>query len=204
MIATRTFTVTLLDAISTLASSIPEATSRAAVVSTFQTGSGTSTNMNANEVIANRAIELLGGHRGERSQVHPNDHVNLGQSSNDVIPSVIQIAAAAGIGDELMPALEVLERSPRARAEDTGQVVKTRRTHRQDATPIRLGQECLGWAGHVERCRRRCDEALAALALFCTVWTIGCPAGGSSSASAGAGTSRRWKTTAPGTTPASS
>src|SRR5262249_46875619 len=112
-------------------------------IDVFQTGSGTSTNMNANEVIANRANELLGGTRGSRTPVHPNDHVNLGQSSNDVIPTAIHLAAATGIDRRLLPALAELEASLRGRAEAFWGVVKTGRTHLQDATPIRLGQEFL-------------------------------------------------------------
>ena len=118
-------------------------------VDIFQTGSGTSTNMNANEVIANRAIELLGGKRGEKT-VHPNDHVNKGQSSNDVIPTAIHIAALDGIRNQLAPALRELrdELSQKARAFDS--VLKIGRTHLQDATPIRLGQEFGGYASQVE------------------------------------------------------
>src|SRR3984893_5725437 len=133
------------------------------IVDVFQTGSGTSTNMNANEVLSNRAIELLGGVKGSRTPVHPNDHVNLGQSSNDVIPSAIQVAAAMDIQSHLVPALQTLEDSLRSKADEFWPVVKTGRTHIQDATPIRLGQEFLGYAGQVERARRRCAEALAAL-----------------------------------------
>ncbi len=134
------------------------------IVDVFQTGSGTSTNMNANEVIANRAIELLGGVRGSRTPVHPNDHVNLGQSSNDVIPTAIQVAAAVSIHEDLIPALRTLEASLLRKSEEFWPVIKTGRTHLQDATPIRLGQEFLGYAGQVERARRRCDEAIATLA----------------------------------------
>src|SRR5450759_5414471 len=134
------------------------------VVDIFQTGSGTSTNMNANEVISNRAIETLGGERGSRSPVHPNDHVNMSQSSNDVIPTAIHVDAAVAINDELLPGLEVLETSLRRKAEEFWPVIKTGRTHLQDATPIRLGQEFLGYAGQVERARRRCEEAIATLA----------------------------------------
>jgi fumarate hydratase class II len=133
------------------------------VVDVFQTGSGTSTNMNANEVISNRAIELLGGEKGSRTPVHPNDHVNLGQSSNDVIPTAIHIAAAVDIHDRLIPALQRLEDSLRRRSEDFWGVIKTGRTHLQDATPIRLGQEFLGWAGQIERGRRRAATALEEL-----------------------------------------
>jgi len=130
------------------------------VVDVFQTGSGTSTNMNANEVISNRAIELLGGEKGSRTPVHPNDHVNLGQSSNDVFPSAIHVAAGVEIRDRLIPALERLEASLRRQSEKQWEVIKTGRTHLQDATPIRLGQEFLGWAGQVERGRRRAATAL--------------------------------------------
>jgi fumarate hydratase class II len=133
------------------------------VVDVFQTGSGTSTNMNANEVISNRAIELLGGEKGSRTPVHPNDHVNLGQSSNDVFPSAIHVAAAVDIHDRLIPALQRLEDSLRRRSEAFWGVIKTGRTHLQDATPIRLGQEFLGWAGQVERGRRRAGAALGEL-----------------------------------------
>ena len=133
------------------------------IVDVFQTGSGTSTNMNANEVISNRAAELLGAPKGSGGPVHPNDHVNMGQSSNDVIPTAIQVAAAQGIAEDLEPALQVLERALRAKGEELWPVVKTGRTHLQDATPIRLGQEFLGFAGQVERARRRCAEAAGAL-----------------------------------------
>jgi fumarate hydratase class II len=130
------------------------------VVDVFQTGSGTSTNMNANEVIGNRAIELLGGTLGSRTPVHPNDHVNLCQSSNDVIPTAIHVAGAATLSRDLLPALDLLESSLRTRSRDLWPIVKTGRTHLQDATPIRLGQEFLGWAGQVERAQRRCRQAL--------------------------------------------
>jgi fumarate hydratase, class II len=133
------------------------------IVDVFQTGSGTSTNMNANEVITNRAIELLGGKVGSRTPVHPNDHVNLGQSSNDVIPTAIQVSAAVAIHEDLIPALRILEASLRRKADEFWPVVKTGRTHLQDATPIRLGQEFLGYAGQVERASERCEAAIATL-----------------------------------------
>jgi len=132
------------------------------VVDIFQTGSGTSTNMNANEVIANRAAELLGGQRGSKL-VHPNDHVNLGQSSNDVIPTAIHLSALLAIGEELVPALSALQASLAAKAQEFWPVVKTGRTHLQDATPIRLGQEFLGYAGQVERAIRRLERAATEL-----------------------------------------
>ncbi len=124
------------------------------VVDIFQTGSGTSTNTNANEVIANRAIELLGGERGSKL-VHPNDHVNLCQSSNDVIPTAIHLAALLLIGEEFLPALETLQQALAAKAKTFHSVMKTGRTHLMDATPIRLGQEFAGYGGQVERAIRR-------------------------------------------------
>ncbi len=158
-----------------LDSSIAEAIERAArdvadgalddqfVVDVFQTGSGTSTNMNANEVISNRAIQLVGGKIGSRTPVHPNDHVNLCQSSNDVIPSAMQLAALIGIREDLIPAMEGLQRALRHKAEEFMPIVKTGRTHLQDATPIRLGQEFLGYAGQAERSIRRLRYAEAEL-----------------------------------------
>src|SRR5256886_2639319 len=120
------------------------------VLDIFQTGSGTSTNMNANEVIANRAGELLGGSRGSR-KVHPNDHVNFGQSSNDVIPTAIHLSALVSIEYDLIPALRGLQIALEEKAEEFMPVIKTGRTHLQDATPIRLGQEFQGYAGQIER-----------------------------------------------------
>jgi fumarate hydratase class II len=136
------------------------------VVDIFQTGSGTSTNMNANEVISNVAIESLGGELGSRNPVHPNDHVNKGQSSNDVFPSTIHLAAAGAIKDNLLPALKELEDSLRAKSEEFWGVVKTGRTHLQDATPIRLGQEFLGYAGQLEFAGKRAEKALAELSVL--------------------------------------
>ncbi len=129
------------------------------VLDIFQTGSGTSTNMNANEVIANRSTQILGGDIGSRI-VHPNDNVNRGQSSNDVIPTAIQVAAAHGIAMELIPALERLQVALAAKSETFWDVIKTGRTHLQDATPIRLGQEFLGHAGQMERAVRRLRHAV--------------------------------------------
>ena len=133
------------------------------VVDLFQTGSGTSTNMNANEVIANRAIQLAGGRVGTRIPVHPNDHVNMGQSSNDVIPTAIQVAAALAIDGDLQPALAELEASLRDRSAELDGVVKPGRTHLQDATPVRLGQVLLGYAAQVATARRQLASALDAL-----------------------------------------
>ena len=133
------------------------------VVDIFQTGSGTSTNTNANEVIANRATELLGGDRGSRL-THPNDHVNTCQSSNDVIPTAIHLAALIGIKEELVPAAEALRDALKAKAEEFWPVIKTGRTHLQDATPIRLGQELWGYAGQMERALGRVEYAAKELA----------------------------------------
>jgi fumarate hydratase class II len=120
------------------------------VLDIFQTGSGTSTNMNANEVIANRASELLGGSRGSR-KAHPNDHVNFGQSSNDVIPTAMHLSALVSIEHDLVPALQQLQAALQQKADEFMPIIKTGRTHLQDATPIRLGQEFLGYAGQIER-----------------------------------------------------
>jgi fumarate hydratase, class II len=120
------------------------------VVDVFQTGSGTSTNMNVNEVIAGRANEILNGKRGGKSPVHPNDHVNLGQSSNDVIPSAIHIAALLQIRDQLLPALEVLHEELKEKSEAFREIRKIGRTHLQDAVPITLGQEFSGYARQSE------------------------------------------------------
>ena len=129
------------------------------VVDVFQTGSGTSTNMNANEVIANRAIELLGGKRGDRKLVHPNDHVNHGMSSNDAIPTATHIACCLEINEQLIPALKDLQKALEQKSEEFWDVIKTGRTHLQDATPIRLGQEFLGYAGQMERAIERAHHA---------------------------------------------
>ena len=134
------------------------------VLDIFQTGSGTSTNMNANEVIANRAIQLLGGTVGSRSPVHPNDHVNLGQSSNDVIPTAIHVAALVAIERELLPALEVLRAALTAKAEEFDHIAKAGRTHLQDATPVRLGQEFGGYASQMGHGIRRVAAVRPALA----------------------------------------
>ena len=133
------------------------------VIDVFQTGSGTSTNMNTNEVIANRATELMGGERGARL-VHSNDHVNMCQSSNDVIPTAIHLAALIQMEEKLVPALESLQRSLEEKSREFWPVIKTARTHLQDATPIRLGQEFLGYAGQAERALRRLKHAQEELA----------------------------------------
>ncbi len=116
----------------------------------WQTGSGTQTNMNANEVISNRAIEILGGEVGSKKPVHPNDHVNMGQSSNDTFPTVMHIAAVEEAHHELLPALEHLYAALDAKANDFMSIVKIGRTHLQDATPMTLGQEFSGYAKQIE------------------------------------------------------
>ena len=133
------------------------------VLDIFQTGSGTSTNMNANEVISNRAIELAGGTIGSRDPVHPNDHVNHGQSSNDVIPTAIHVAAGTAMNEELIPALNHLSAALAAKAKAFDGVVKIGRTHLQDATPIRLGQEFSGYAAAAELSAMRANKAVRAL-----------------------------------------
>jgi fumarate hydratase class II len=130
----------------------------------YQTGSGTSTNMNANEVIAARANRILGKSRGEEGAVHPNDHVNRGQSSNDVIPTAIHVAALTQIETELLPALRDLAAALSGKAEEFDGVVKTGRTHMQDAVPIRLGQEFSGYASQVEHAVQRVENTKPHLA----------------------------------------
>jgi fumarate hydratase, class II len=127
----------------------------------FQTGSGTSTNMNANEVIAHVAAQAKGASQGKK--IHPNDHVNFGQSSNDVIPTALHIAAALAIKEDLLPALRTLKASLEKKSKEFWGIIKTGRTHLQDATPIRLGQEFLGYAGQIERGIKRSEQALAEL-----------------------------------------
>jgi fumarate hydratase, class II len=134
----------------------------------FQTGSGTSTNMNVNEVLSNRAIEILGGERGSKTPVHPNDHVNFGQSSNDTIPTAIHVAAYGALAEDLEPALVHLAETLESKAAELDDVVKIGRTHLQDAVPVRLGQEIGGWARQVRLGVERlaaARERLAELAL---------------------------------------
>jgi len=133
------------------------------VVDIYQTGSGTSTNMNANEVIANRANEILGGQKGIYKPVHPNDHVNLGQSSNDVFPSVIQIAAVNLLQNQMIPGLKNLHHALRTKEKEFRSILKIGRTHLQDATPIRLGQEFGGYARQVQLGIRRIQKAMESL-----------------------------------------
>ena len=132
------------------------------VVDIFQTGSGTSTNMNTNEVIANRAIEIRGGEIGSRD-VHPNDHVNMGQSSNDVIPTAIHVSALEEVDKSLIPALQQLHQSLAKKAQEFDDVVKIGRTHLQDAVPVRLGQEFSAYASMVEHGIKRVESARASL-----------------------------------------
>ncbi|MFV1957277.1 MAG: class II fumarate hydratase [bacterium] len=140
----------LADAISQSAQEVMEGKFRDQfLVDVFQTGSGTSTNMNMNEVIAARANEILGKNRQGRSPVHPNDHVNMGQSSNDVIPSAIHIAARLQTGEKLIPALVALRDSLIQKSEEFEDVIKVGRTHMQDAVPVTLGQEFSAWASQV-------------------------------------------------------
>ena len=132
-------------------------------IDVYQTGSGTSSNMNANEVIGNRASELMGGVIGSREPVHPNDHVNLGQSSNDVIPTSIHLATAVALTRDLLPALDALQTSLAQKAVDFDHVMKIGRTHLQDATPIRLGQEFSGYAEMVANGSARIKQATVAV-----------------------------------------
>jgi fumarate hydratase class II len=126
----------------------------------WQTGSGTQTNMNANEVIANRANEFLGGKRGQKSPVHPNDHVNMSQSSNDCFPTAMHIAAAEEIHGKLLPALAHLHDALSAKVKAFSGIVKIGRTHTQDATPLTLGQEFSGYAAQVKEGARRAQSVL--------------------------------------------
>ena len=134
------------------------------VIDIFQTGSGTSTNMNANEVIATRANELLTSLKDSRSPIHPNDHVNMGQSSNDVIPTAIHVAAMTSIGDDLLPALKALHAALEKKATAFGSIVKIGRTHLQDAVPIRLGQEFGGYARQIQLGMERMEGVKGSLA----------------------------------------
>ncbi|MBI2185263.1 MAG: class II fumarate hydratase [Thaumarchaeota archaeon] len=128
-------------------------------VDIFQTGSGTSTNMNANEVIANRGIELLGGKRGDKGILHPNDHVNIGQSTNDVFPTAIHVSALEAIEKKLLPSLKILRDTLKAKAEEFKDVVKAGRTHLQDAVPVTLGQEFGAYASMIDHGIRRIEAA---------------------------------------------
>ncbi|HEX5424705.1 MAG TPA: class II fumarate hydratase [Candidatus Acidoferrales bacterium] len=129
----------------------------------WQTGSGTQTNMNANEVISNRAIELLGGEMGSKKPIHPNDDVNMSQSSNDTFPTAMHIAAAERVAKALIPAVEGLRAAIDEKAAEFGDVVKIGRTHLMDATPLTVGQEMSGWSNMLERDAERLGEVLGGL-----------------------------------------
>ncbi|HZH05398.1 MAG TPA: class II fumarate hydratase, partial [Lautropia sp.] len=129
----------------------------------WQTGSGTQTNMNLNEVIANRASELLGGERGQARLVHPNDHVNHGQSSNDVFPTAMNVAVASAVSNHLLPALQVLRDTLHAKSQAFAGIVKIGRTHLQDATPLTLGQEFSGYVAQLDNGMRHLSDSLAHL-----------------------------------------
>ena len=132
-------------------------------LSIWQTGSGTQTNMNMNEVLANRASEILGGQRGMGRLVHPNDHVNMGQSSNDIFPTAMHLAALMELSHSLLPALNALQETLIAKAEAFATVVKMGRTHLQDATPITLGQEISGWVAQLVHGQEAIERSLGAL-----------------------------------------
>ena len=126
----------------------------------WQTGSGTQTNMNVNEVIANRAIELMGGKLGSKKPVHPNDHVNKSQSTNDVFPSAMHIAIAIKTREKLLPSLKMLEKELGKKVKEFNKIVKVGRTHLQDATPLTLGQEFSGYQTQLKKCINRIENAL--------------------------------------------
>jgi fumarate hydratase, class II len=129
----------------------------------WQTGSGTQTNMNVNEVISNRAIEIAGGEMGSKKPIHPNDHVNMSQSSNDTFPTAMHIAAAERVKNALIPAVRHVRDAITAKAKEFDSIVKIGRTHLQDAVPLTIGQEFGGWASLLERDIKRLEEALSGL-----------------------------------------
>ena len=129
----------------------------------WQTGSGTQSNMNVNEVLANRASEILGGERGPKRLLHPNDHVNLGQSSNDVFPTAMHIAAARAVHADVVPALDRLQEALAAKRDAFAKIVKIGRTHLQDATPLTLGQEFSGYVAQLDFARRALESVLPGL-----------------------------------------
>jgi fumarate hydratase class II len=132
----------------------------------WQTGSGTQTNMNMNEVLANRGSELMGGARGEGRLLHPNDHVNMGQSSNDIFPTAMHVAAALAVAHAVLPALEQLRATLDRKARDFADIVKIGRTHLQDATPLTLGQEFSGYAAQLEYAEQLIEDTLPGLLLL--------------------------------------
>src|SRR5688572_22193627 len=129
----------------------------------WQTGSGTQSNMNMNEVLANRASEILGGERGGKRRIHPNDDVNRSQSSNDVFPTAMHVAAVVALRDRLLPALNVLRATLDAKAESFAGIVKIGRTHLQDATPLTLGQEFSGYVAQLDHAARHIEDAIGHL-----------------------------------------
>ena len=133
-------------------------------LSIWQTGSGTQTNMNMNEVLANRASELLGGVRGEERKVHPNDDVNKSQSSNDVFPTAMHVAAVIALREHLIPELKVLHKTLSDKAEAYRDIVKIGRTHLQDATPLTLGQEISGWAAMLAHNLKHIEDSIPHIA----------------------------------------
>ena len=132
----------------------------------WQTGSGTQSNMNANEVISNRAIEILGGTMGSKKPVHPNDHVNMSASSNDSFPTVMHVAAVLEITESLIPAMESLRAALQTKTQDFERIIKIGRTHLQDATPLTLGQEFSGYVTQLERGIERVQDTLPRLRLL--------------------------------------
>ena len=126
----------------------------------WQTGSGTQTNMNVNEVISNRAIEMLGGKKGSKKPVHPNDHVNKSQSTNDVFPTAMHIAIAIRAKGKLLPSLKLLNKELKKKSKQFNEIIKVGRTHLQDATPISLGQEFSGYCSQLDKCIKRIEHAL--------------------------------------------
>src|SRR5437763_14098629 len=141
----------------------------------WQTGSGTQSNMNVNEVLANRASELLGGERGQKRLVHPNDDVNMGQSSNDVFPTAMHIAAARAVHDELLPATQALRNTLAQKRDAFAAVIKIGRTHLQDATPLSLGQEFSGYVDQLAQAAEPLRAALPGLYRLAIGRTAVCP-----------------------------
>lgn len=129
-------------------------------LSVWQTGSGTQSNMNVNEVLANRASEILGGERGEKRLVHPNDDVNKSQSSNDVFPTAMSVAAALALKEQVLPALDKLEKSFQKKSQEFAKIIKIGRTHLQDATPMTLGQEFSGYVAQLAHGRKHLEQVL--------------------------------------------
>ena len=136
----------------------------------WQTGSGTQTNMNVNEVIANRAIQMMGGVMGSKKPIHPNDHVNKSQSTNDVFPTAMHIAIAIKTRNELLPSLKILEKELLKKSKEFKDIVKVGRTHLQDATPLTLGQEFSGYHAQLKKCILRIENALKEINFFSSRW----------------------------------